>query len=59
MTHPLPPNSFRAKLGGAEIGGKYPESISLLLRESRGRHRLPVPFSPDFSGQECLSVGLS
>lgn len=58
VTHPLPPNSFRAKLGGAEIGGKYPESISRLLRESRGRHRLPVPFSPDFSGPECLSVCL-
>ncbi|XDB63601.1 hypothetical protein ABFV05_017217 [Capra hircus] len=37
VTHPLPPNSFRAKLGGAEIGGKYPVSISRLLRERRGQ----------------------
>lgn len=59
VTHPLPPNSFRAKLGGAEIGGKYPESISRLLRESRGRHRLPVPSSPDSFSRDksvCRSV---
>lgn len=37
VTHPLPPNCFRAKLGGAEIGGKYPVSISRLLRERRGQ----------------------
>ena len=37
VTHPLPSNSFCSKLGGAEIGGKYPESVSGLLRERRGQ----------------------
>lgn len=60
MAHPLPPNSFTAKLGGAGSCREGPQSSSHQLRESRGQgeDRDPNTLRPRLAPAPFLGTGM-